>query len=43
MQYIKQQETKTIFSYVNDEGAKGKTGQKLKLVYLSSSKPGGAT
>lgn len=38
-----QQETKTVFSYINDEGAEGKTGQKLKLVYLSSSKPGGAT
>lgn len=43
MQYIKQQETKTVFSYVNDERAEGKTGQKLKLVYLSNSKPGGAT
>ena len=44
MQYIKQQqETKTVFLYVNDEGAEGKTGQKLKLVYLSSSKTGGAT
>lgn len=32
MQHIKeQQQTKTVFSYVYDEGAEKKTGQKLKV------------
>lgn len=44
MQHIKQQQqAKIVFSYVSDEEAEGKTGEKLKPVYLSSSKPGGAT